>query len=121
MNGDVGNEQDALDKAEVEKDELTRIYNIFKEAHVYFRGIAKGITMDKLTVLSYIATALVLSAVYFISKPKLRGQYLIIAADITWLIYSLLSHQYALSLQSIVLLTIGISAVNNWKSKNIPF
>lgn len=28
--------------------------------------------------LSYLATALVLSAVYYISKPKLRGQYLIL-------------------------------------------
>lgn len=71
--------------------------------------------------LSYLATALVLSAVYYISKPKLRGQYLIIAADITWLTYSLITKQYALALQSVVLLTIGLSAVKNWRAKNIPF
>lgn len=70
--------------------------------------------------LSYLATALVLSAVYFISKPKLRGQYLIIAADITWLIYSCLTLQWALAIQSLVLLIIGISAVKNWKEKGIP-
>lgn len=35
-------EQKAYDEAEVEKDELDRYYNIFREAHVYFRGIAKG-------------------------------------------------------------------------------
>lgn len=38
----VQNEQDKLDEAEVDRDELTRYYNIFREAHVYFRGIAKG-------------------------------------------------------------------------------
>ena len=70
--------------------------------------------------LSYLATSLVLSAVYYISKPKLRGQYLIIGADLTWLTYSILTKQYALSLQSIVLLIIGLSAVRNWKAKGIP-
>lgn len=38
----VQNEQDALDKAEVERDDLKRYYDIFREAHIYFRGIAKG-------------------------------------------------------------------------------
>ena len=38
----VQTEQEAFDKAEVEKDELIRLYNVFREAHVYFRGIAKG-------------------------------------------------------------------------------
>ncbi len=38
----VQDEQDHLDKAEVEKDELTRIFNVFKEGHIYFRGVAKG-------------------------------------------------------------------------------
>lgn len=71
--------------------------------------------------LSYLATALVLSAVYYISKPKLRGQYLIIAADLTWLAYSMITKQWALTLQSIVLLTIGLFAVKNWSEKNIPF
>lgn len=35
-------EQEAYDKAEVEKEELQRLFNIFKEAHVYYRIIAKG-------------------------------------------------------------------------------
>lgn len=70
--------------------------------------------------MSYLATGLVLSAVYFISKPKLRGQYLIIAADCTWLLYAAITGQWALGIQSIVLLTIGISAVRNWKRQNIP-
>lgn len=69
--------------------------------------------------LSYLATALVLSAVYYISKPKLRGQYLIVGADIIWLVYSFLTEQYALSIQSIVLLIIGLSAISNWKKKGI--
>jgi len=72
-------------------------------------------------LLSYLATALVLSAVYYISKPKLRGQYLIVAADITWLTYSLLTRQWALAIQSVILLTIGLSAIRNWKRQGIGF
>jgi hypothetical protein len=62
---------------------------------------------------------LVLSAVYYISKPKLRGQYLILMADFTWLVYSLLTKQYALTIQSTILFMIGVSAVNNWRRKGI--
>lgn len=69
--------------------------------------------------LSYLATALVLLAVYYISKPKLRGQYLIVAADITWLTYALLTNQYALAIQSTALLCIGLTAIRNWKSQGI--
>lgn len=71
-------------------------------------------------LLSYLATGLVLSAVYYISKPKLRGQYLILAADLTWFIYAIFTKQYALALQSTVLFCIGCSAVINWKRKGIP-
>lgn len=35
-------QQLALDEAEVALDELKRYYDIFHEAHVHFRGIAKG-------------------------------------------------------------------------------
>lgn len=38
----VQGEQDAYDKAEVDSAELDRLYNIFREAHIYFRGVAKG-------------------------------------------------------------------------------
>lgn len=34
--------QDELDQSEVERDNLMRCYNIFREAHIHFRGIAKG-------------------------------------------------------------------------------
>ncbi len=33
---------DARDTAEVKRDQLTHYLDIFREAHVYFRGIAKG-------------------------------------------------------------------------------
>lgn len=69
--------------------------------------------------LSYLATALVLLAVYYISKPKLRGQYLIIAADIVWFTYAIYTKQYALALQSTVLFIIGVTAVRNWKAQGI--
>lgn len=38
----VAGEQEGFDAAESSKDHLQNYYNIFKEAHVYFRGIAKG-------------------------------------------------------------------------------
>lgn len=38
----VQGEQNELDQAEVAKDDLVRYYNIFREAHIYYRGIAKG-------------------------------------------------------------------------------
>lgn len=38
----VVGEQKSFDEAEVERDSLERYYSIFREAHVYFRGIAKG-------------------------------------------------------------------------------
>ena len=69
--------------------------------------------------LSCVATSLVLFGVYYVSKPKLRGQYLIVGADITWLIYSILTKQYALAVQSLVLLVIGVTAIRNWKQKGI--
>lgn len=42
MNELVSNEQDALDASEVDRDELKRYYDMFQNAHIYFRGIAKG-------------------------------------------------------------------------------
>jgi hypothetical protein len=74
-----------------------------------------------ITFLSYLATCLVLLGVYFISKPRLRGQYLIVCADSAWLIYACLTKQYALAIQSVILLTIGLSAIRNWRKSNITF
>lgn len=37
----VNQQQDALDTVEVERDLLERYLGIFKEAHIYFRGMAK--------------------------------------------------------------------------------
>ncbi len=38
----VLSEQHSLDTAEVAYAELQRIFSVFKEGHIYFRGIAKG-------------------------------------------------------------------------------
>lgn len=38
----VQGEQTSFDEAEVHKDQLYNYLNVFKEAHIYFRGIAKG-------------------------------------------------------------------------------
>ena len=42
MDALVIKEQEALDTAEVDRDELERSYNICREAHLHFRGLAKG-------------------------------------------------------------------------------
>lgn len=42
MNELVVGEQEGFDTAEVNRDELERYYNIFSNAHIYYRGIAKG-------------------------------------------------------------------------------
>lgn len=38
----VLDEQQALDLSEVDRDALERYYNIFINAHIHFRGVAKG-------------------------------------------------------------------------------
>jgi len=38
----VGDAQNLLDSSEVNRDKLERYYNIFREAHVFFRGVSKG-------------------------------------------------------------------------------
>lgn len=38
----VQGEQRAFDEAEAAKDDLERFYNIFREAHIFFRGVSKG-------------------------------------------------------------------------------
>ncbi len=42
LNEVVQGEQTDLDKAEVDRDGLERYYQIFREAHLHFRTIAKG-------------------------------------------------------------------------------
>jgi len=39
---EVIEQQDLYDRAEVERDALQNYFNIFKEAHIHFRAIAKG-------------------------------------------------------------------------------
>ncbi len=38
----VSTSQDQYERAEVEAEALHRLYDIFKDAHIYFRGVAKG-------------------------------------------------------------------------------
>lgn len=42
VNDMVQGEQNSLDSAEVERDDLKRYYDIFTNAHIFFRGVAKG-------------------------------------------------------------------------------
>lgn len=38
----VSAEQEALDTAEVQTEYLQNLLNVFKDAHIYFRGVSKG-------------------------------------------------------------------------------
>ena len=38
----VVGERNAFDQAEAEKEELERYYNIFREAHIFMRGVSRG-------------------------------------------------------------------------------
>lgn len=38
----VNDAQNSLDEAEVTRDALQNYFNIFREAHIYYRGVAKG-------------------------------------------------------------------------------
>lgn len=38
----VGSEQRVFDSAEVARDEIQNYLNVFRDAHIHFRGIAKG-------------------------------------------------------------------------------
>jgi hypothetical protein len=38
----VQSEQNQLDRAEVDRAELERLYDVYLNSHIYFRGIAKG-------------------------------------------------------------------------------
>ena len=42
LNEIVHSEEDAFDKAEVEFEHLTYLMGIFKDAHIFFRGISRG-------------------------------------------------------------------------------
>lgn len=42
MDDQVAESQEDFDKAEVSHDDLLRQYSIFKEAHIFFRGVSKG-------------------------------------------------------------------------------
>ncbi len=38
----VQDEQEAFDRAEVDRNELERYYQIFQNAHIHYRGVSKG-------------------------------------------------------------------------------
>lgn len=38
----VADEQNALDQAEVDRDDLKRYYDVFNNAHIFYRGVSRG-------------------------------------------------------------------------------
>jgi SHS2 domain-containing protein len=41
-NTEVSKQQDLYEKAETDAEALHRIYDVFRDCHIYFRGVAKG-------------------------------------------------------------------------------
>lgn len=70
--------------------------------------------------LSYLATTLVLTGVYYVSIPLTRGQYFILAADLCWFTYAACTKQWGLMAQSTVLTYINFTAIRNWTKKGMP-
>ena len=66
--------------------------------------------------LEYLSTALVLVAVWRIGKLDLRGQYLMLVAQLGWAVYAATTRQWGLLAQSLVLLLLTRKAIRNWRA-----
>lgn len=75
--------------------------------------------MDLLTVMEMLATLFVLIGVWLIGNPHILGIWLMFIAQVIWLIYSLMTDQYFLAVQSAVLFVFNVRALVNWMKKGV--
>lgn len=73
----------------------------------------------RLEFVSYLATATTFLAVYFISQPLRRGQYLALAANLLWVWYAVYTQQFALMTQSLLLSCLSVRAILYWRRRGI--
>jgi hypothetical protein len=72
-----------------------------------------------MTVVELFALVFVLSGVWLIAKPDIKGLWLMFLAQICWMMHSYNTAQIALGFQSFVLLLINIRGILNWRKKGI--
>jgi len=69
-----------------------------------------------MTALEILSTILALVAVWRIGKLDLRGQYLMLVAQLGWGLFALLGKHWGLLAQSVVLLALTLKAIKNWRA-----
>ena len=65
-------------------------------------------------VIEWLAFVCVCFGVWFISNFDVTGQYLMVAAQVLWLVVGFKKGMGALILQSVILLGLSIYAISNW-------
>lgn len=68
-----------------------------------------------LSLVEFVATMLVLSAVHLIGRLDIRGQQLMLAAQAGWIIAAVARGQWWLLTQSVVLFVLTWSAIRHWR------
>ena len=72
-----------------------------------------------ITIMEIIATALVITGVWMIGTPNIKGQWLMLVAQVIWAMYALITKQYFFTTQSVVLVIFNIRALRRWKKEKI--
>lgn len=70
-----------------------------------------------MTALEILSTLTVLVAVWRIGKLDVRGQYLMLAAQLGWGLFALLGKHWGLLAQSAVLLALTLVGIRNWRAE----
>lgn len=83
---------------------------MFEELKLFF---------DNMTYLEMSASTLVIVGVWYISVPKFRGQVIMLAAQILWILHSITVKSPGLFLQSIVLCLLNLKALHSWHTKKV--
>ncbi len=70
-----------------------------------------------MTALEIFSTALALVAVWRIGRLDLRGQYLMLAAQVSWGAFAVLGGHWGLLAQSVVLIGLTFKAIRHWRAE----
>ncbi len=69
-----------------------------------------------MTTLEIVSTTLALVAVWRIGKLDLRGQYLMLLAQLCWAAFAAKGEHWALLAQSLVLIALTLKAIRHWRA-----
>ncbi|KAF0234104.1 MAG: hypothetical protein FD177_1016 [Desulfovibrionaceae bacterium] len=67
--------------------------------------------------IEYTATAMVLVGVWFIGSQNILGQWLMLAAQVCWMVVSISRDVMALTIQSVVLAILTVRAIIEWGAR----